>query len=95
MEKEKKHITFVVNPISGTQEKEQIIALINEQLDIDQYTFQIQYTQYAGHAEEIAAQCAKEGHFAVVAIGGDGTVNEVARALTICKSVCSPKRRWR
>ena len=82
MEKEKKHITFVVNPISGTQEKEQIIALINEQLDIDQYTFQIQYTQYAGHAEEIAAQCAKEGHFAVVAIGGDGTVNEVARALT-------------
>ena len=82
MEKEKKHITFVVNPISGTQEKEQIIALINEQLDIDQYTFQIQYTQYAGHAEEIAAQCAKDGHFAVVAIGGDGTVNEVARALT-------------
>jgi len=82
MEKEKKHITFVVNPISGTQEKEQIIALINEYLDIDKYTFQIIYTQYAGHAEEIAAQCAEDSHFAVVAVGGDGTVNEVARALT-------------
>ena len=82
MEKVKKHITFVVNPISGTQEKEQVIAMINEQLDIDKYTFQIEYTQYAGHAEEIAAKSAQEGHFAVVAIGGDGTVNEVSRALT-------------
>lgn len=82
MDSEKKHITFIVNPISGTQEKEQIIALINEYLDIDKYTFQIIYTQYAGHAEEIASQCAEESHFAVVAVGGDGTVNEVARALT-------------
>ena len=40
MDSEKKHITFVVNPISGTQEKEQIIELINEYLDIDKYTFQ-------------------------------------------------------
>lgn len=82
MDSEKKHIAFIVNPISGTQEKEQIIALINEYLDIDKYTFQIIYTQYAGHAEEIAAQCAEDSHFAVVAVGGDGTVNEVARALT-------------
>lgn len=82
MDSEKKHITFIVNPISGTQEKEQIIALINEYLDIDKYTFQIIYTQYAGHAEEIASQCAEDSHFAVVAVGGDGTVNEVARALT-------------
>lgn len=82
MDSEKKHITFIVNPISGTQEKEQIIALINEYLDIDKYTFQIIYTQYAGHAEELASQCAEENHFAVVAVGGDGTVNEVARALT-------------
>lgn len=82
MYSEKQHITFIINPISGTQEKEQIIELINEFLDVDKYTFQIVYTQYAGHAEEIAAQCAEEGHFAVVAVGGDGTVNEVARALT-------------
>ena len=82
MDSEKKHITFIVNPISGTQEKEQIIALINEYLDIDKYTFQIIYTQYAGHAEEIASQYAEDNHFAVVAVGGDGTVNEVARALT-------------
>ena len=82
MYSEKQHITFIINPISGTQEKEQIIELINEFLDVDKYTFQIVYTQYAGHAEEITAQCAEEGHFAVVAVGGDGTVNEVARALT-------------
>ena len=81
MIKEKKHLTFIVNPISGTQEKEQIINLINELIDIDKYTFHVEYTQYAGHAVEIAEQCAEEGHFAVIAVGGDGTVNEIARSL--------------
>lgn len=81
MEKERKHITFIVNPISGTQEKEQIVHLIDERIDIDKYTFQVEYTQYAGHAEQIAARCAEEGHFAVIAVGGDGTVNETARSI--------------
>ncbi|MCR4766295.1 MAG: YegS/Rv2252/BmrU family lipid kinase [Bacteroidaceae bacterium] len=82
MEKDKRHITFVVNPISGTAEKEQIVQMINDFLDVEKYSFQILYTEYAGHAEEIATQCAKENQFAVVAVGGDGTVNEVGRALT-------------
>ena len=82
MENEKKHITFVVNPISGTQEKEQIIEMVHENLDQEKYAFEIQYTEYAGHAEKIAAKCAGEKQFAVVAVGGDGTVNEIARSLT-------------
>ncbi len=82
MEKDKKHITFVVNPISGTQEKEQIVELIGECVNQDKYTYEVVYTEYAGHAQKIASQCSHEGHYAVVAVGGDGTVNEIARALT-------------
>ncbi|MGX8682516.1 MAG: diacylglycerol/lipid kinase family protein, partial [Bacteroidales bacterium] len=82
MENDKKQITFVVNPISGTQEKEQIVGLINDYVDKDKYTSEVVYTEYAGHAQKIASECAKKRHFAVVAVGGDGTVNEIARSLT-------------
>ena len=38
-------------------------------------------TEYRGHAAELAKACAAEGVDIVVAVGGDGTVNEVARSL--------------
>jgi len=78
---EKRKITFVVNPISGIQSKEQIIKMVTEYLEQEKYDCEIVTTQYAGHANVIAAECAKSRDFAVVAIGGDGTVNEIARAL--------------
>lgn len=81
MDVAKKRIVFVVNPISGTEGKEQILKWIDERLDKNQYIQEVIYTEYAGHAIEIAAQKADEGAWAVVAIGGDGTINEVARSL--------------
>ncbi len=76
-----KKIAFVVNPISGTQGKELILKWVDEKLDRERYTAEILYTQRAGHAVEIAAEKAREGVYAVVAIGGDGTINEIARSL--------------
>lgn len=76
-----KKIAFVVNPISGTQGKELILKWIDEKLDREKYVPEILYTQRAGHAVEIAAEKAREGVYAVVAIGGDGTINEIARSL--------------
>lgn len=81
METEKKKIIFIINPISGVQGKEQIVKWLNEKLDRAKYIPEIIYTERAGHAVEIAAQKAKEKVFAVVAIGGDGTINEIARSL--------------
>lgn len=78
---EKKKISFLLNPISGTQGKEQIVKLIHEKLDTSIYDYEIIKTEYAGHAVVLAKACAEKGDFAVVAIGGDGTVNEIARSL--------------
>lgn len=78
----KKKITFILNPISGTVSKAGIPDLIEERLDKDRFDYCIAETSYAGHATELAKEAAKDGVDIVVAVGGDGTVNEVGRALT-------------
>ncbi|MBR5803622.1 MAG: diacylglycerol kinase family lipid kinase [Bacteroidaceae bacterium] len=77
----KKRITFIVNPISGTQNKKGVTEKIKKYIDNNKFDISIIPTQYAGHAFEIANQCAIDGVDIVVAVGGDGTVNEIARAL--------------
>ena len=73
-----------MNPISGTSSKKGIPGIIDSTLDKDLFDYEIRMTERPGHASEIASE-AKERHVdIVVAVGGDGTVNEVARA--ICQS---------
>lgn len=77
----KRKIAFIVNPKSGVFGKEQIVRWIGERIDKQQYDVEVIYTKWAGHAVGIAKEKAAENYFAVVAIGGDGTINEVARSL--------------
>lgn len=81
MSENKKKIIFIVNPVSGTQSKSLILNLLDEKMDNQKYVWSVVYTERAGHAIEIAAQAAGEGVDIVVAIGGDGTINEIARSL--------------
>ena len=80
-----KNIAFIINPISGAKEaqnaKKKLPKLIMQTLDMEQWLPNIVYTEYAGHATELAYQYARMGFDAVIAVGGDGTVNEVARGL--------------
>lgn len=80
-----KNIAFIINPISGTAElqsaKRKLPKLIMQTLDAEQWLPNIVFTERAGHATELAYQFARMGFDAVVAVGGDGTVNEVARGL--------------
>lgn len=55
--------------------------LIEKNLDMEKFDYEIIETQRAGHASEIAHECTKRSVDIVVAVGGDGTVNEVARAI--------------
>ena len=78
-----KNIAFIINPISGTQQggKKKLPKLIEKELDRSQWLPNMVFTEYAGHAKELARQYAVMGFDAVVAVGGDGTVNEVAQGL--------------
>ena len=70
-----------MNPISGTASKSNIPKLIEKTIDKGLFDYELRLTERAGHAAEIAAEAQREGADIVVAIGGDGTVNEVARAI--------------
>lgn len=76
-----KAIRFIINPISGTVKKAGIPKLIEETLNHEFFTCSIAETEFAGHATELAKAAVEEGIDIVVAVGGDGTVNEVARSL--------------
>jgi YegS/Rv2252/BmrU family lipid kinase len=78
---DKKKIVFVVNPKSGTQSKKAILKWIDERMDPSVYDYSIVKTEYAGHATQIAASAVENKADMVVAIGGDGTINEIARSL--------------
>lgn len=76
-----KNIAFIINPISGTLNKRRIPKIIDKLLDKEQWMADIVFTEYKGHGIELARHYAALGFNAVVAVGGDGTVNEVASGL--------------
>ena len=82
----KRSIVFIINPISGTGSKDVIPSLIERHIDRDIYDVELRFTEYAGHAQKIATQCKDVGKDIVVAVGGDGTVNEVARSIIDSKT---------
>ena len=77
---QRQKIVFIVNPHSGVWSKTNWIAMATRMLAQD-FDLEFKYTTYKGHAFELAQTAAQEGVHTVVAVGGDGTVNEIASAL--------------
>lgn len=76
-----KKILFIINPIAGVKAKVDIPDLIHKHIDRNKLEPHIQFTEYAGHATVLAEKAVSNGFAIVVAVGGDGSVNEVAKAL--------------
>lgn len=74
-------VTVIINPIAGVRPKDVIPGIVREVLPSDLFDVEIRYTEYAGHASEIAKDAVRRGIDTVVAIGGDGTINETAKSL--------------
>jgi len=77
----KKKICFIVNPISGVGKQKVIEKMIDRHLDQALFEYKIVYTKAAKHATELAKQAVADNFSIVTAVGGDGSVNEIARGL--------------
>lgn len=73
----KSNILFIINPISGGKDKLKIPALIDANLDRSKFNANYSFTEYIGHASEIAEEAANKNFDIIVAVGGDGTINEI------------------
>lgn len=74
-------IGFIINPVSGTHRKDYWPDTIHQHIDKDMFDVAVYFTERPGHAFEMACRLVEKGVMYIVAIGGDGTVNEVASAL--------------
>ena len=75
-----KKILFLINPISGVGKQKTVERYIESEIDRRKLSVDISYTKYRAHARELAGK-AVGTYDAVVAVGGDGTVNEAASKL--------------
>ena len=78
----KKKILFIINPISGVGRHRIVEKLIDQKLNKNIFDYELAYTKASKHAIELSKQGALENFGIVVAVGGDGSVNEVGRSLT-------------
>lgn len=76
---------FVVNARIGTKKINRLQTAVLQYLQPNQYVLEI--TEYGGHASVIAKKFLQEGIAIIVAVGGDGTVNEVIQVLAGTRAV--------
>ncbi len=75
-------VLVIINPIAGVRPKDEIPGLVRQILkEEDGFDVEIRFTEHAGHASELAKEAVEKGIDTVVAIGGDGTINETGRSL--------------
>lgn len=80
-----REVLILVNPVSGVHDKKSIVKEVVENLE-DHINFDLRYTEYADHATILAKESVDNKLDAVVVIGGDGTINEVGKALVGSKT---------
>ena len=77
----KRKLLFIVNPFAGHGSKARIPTIIKQSVNPSKFDYDMVFTEYGGHASELAEKAKEENIDAVISVGGDGTVNEVASSL--------------
>jgi YegS/Rv2252/BmrU family lipid kinase len=81
MKKDLRILSVIINPVSGVSSKDKIPDLIASYCQERGVALRVLKTEYAGHAKELTLKAIDDGTDCVIAVGGDGTVNEVAQNL--------------
>lgn len=76
----KRKALFIINPVSGGKKKDDVPGFINQYLDHSVFEYETIYSTGVKHARDVARERAAQYNL-IVAVGGDGTINEVASAI--------------
>ena len=76
-----KEWVFIVNPIAGNGFAKSIVPKLEEMIQKHHANAEIVFTERSGHATELSEQFYKRGFKNIIAVGGDGTFNEMSRPL--------------
>lgn len=76
-----KKILFIINRKAGTDREKRLENAISRHLPADQYEVSTAYLAYLGHGADLAREAVQNGVHTVVAVGGDGSINEIAQGL--------------
>jgi YegS/Rv2252/BmrU family lipid kinase len=75
------HAKVIINPQAGSRSVGRQWPHINRQLQNAGLSFDYEFTKGSGNALDITAQAIQAGYNYLIAVGGDGTVNEVANGI--------------
>jgi diacylglycerol kinase (ATP) len=76
-----RRLLVIANPISGRGNARRLLPQFDELAAGAGVSIDICLTERAGHGRELAAAAAGKGYDGVVAVGGDGTINEIINGL--------------
>ena len=74
-------VQAIINPIAGVGSKRKIPKMLQQMCGEAGFELHITFTEYAGHASIVTRKAIDQGAGCIIAVGGDGTVNEIARAM--------------
>ncbi|MCK5774931.1 MAG: diacylglycerol kinase family lipid kinase [Bacteroidales bacterium] len=80
-QKEETKWAFIINPIAGNGKPKQMVDDLQKQIKQRGINSKIVWTEEKSHASILAKELAEEGFQYIIAMGGDGTLNEMASAL--------------
>jgi diacylglycerol kinase (ATP) len=87
MDNMKKDWVFIINPIAGNGFARTIVPKLEEMIKKHNIDAEIVFTERSGHATELSESYMKRGFRYIIGVGGDGTLNEIARPLVNNKKV--------
>jgi YegS/Rv2252/BmrU family lipid kinase len=78
---------FIVNPVAGNGKAKKYAEKVNEMVKISGIDAEIVFTTHKGHASQIAEEYSENGFDKIIAVGGDGTMNEIVQGIIDKKNI--------
>lgn len=83
----KKSWVFIINPVAGNGYANTIVPKLKEMIKKYNIDAELVFTERSGHAIELSETYLRKGFSYIIGVGGDGTLNEIARPLVNNKDV--------